>query len=73
MDFVLTIGTRRIPIEVKYRNRIDPHEDTRGLRAFLEKSVYNAPFGILVTLHDDVVVPDPRIVSMSLSTLLWLR
>jgi predicted AAA+ superfamily ATPase len=73
VDFVLTVGTRRIPVEVKYRRRIDPHEDTRGLRAFLEKTVYNAPFGLLVTLHDDVVVADPRVIPISLSSLLWLR
>ena len=73
VDFVVTIGTRRIPIEVKYRRRIDPVEDTRGLVAFLEKSVYNSPFGLLVTLEDDVEVPDPRIVTISLSSLLWLR
>jgi predicted AAA+ superfamily ATPase len=73
VDFVLTIGTKRIPLEVKYRNRIDEFEDTRGLRSFLEKTVYNAPFGILVTMHDDVPVTDPRIVSIPLSTLLWMR
>jgi hypothetical protein len=65
--------TRRIPIEVKYRRRIDPHDDTRGLRAFIEKTVYNAPFGLLVTLEDDVRVPDPRIIPVSLSALLWMR
>jgi len=73
VDFVLTVGTKRIPIEVKYRKRIDPHEDTRGLRAFLEKTVYNAPLGILVTLRDDVKVPDPRIIPISLSSFLWTR
>jgi len=73
VDFVLTAGTRRIPIEVKYRRRIDPFEDTRGLRAFLEKTVYNAPLGLLVTLDDGVTVSDPRIVPISLSSLLWLR
>ncbi len=73
VDFVLTVGTRRIPIEVKYRRRIDPHEDTRGLRAFLEKTVYNAPFGLLVTLEDDVLVSDPRIIPISLSSFLWMR
>jgi predicted AAA+ superfamily ATPase len=73
VDFVLTVGTKRIPVEVKYRKRIDPHDDTRGLRAFLEKAVYNAPFGLLVTLEDDVRVPDPRIISISLSALLWMR
>lgn len=73
VDFVLTIGTKRIPIEVKYRRRIDPLEDTRGLRAFIEKSVYNAPFGLLVTLDDGVSLADRRIVPISLSSLLWTR
>jgi predicted AAA+ superfamily ATPase len=73
VDFVITVGTRRIPVEVKYRNRIDPHQDTVGLRAFLEKTVYNASFGLLVTLHDDVQVSDPRIIPLSLSSLLWMR
>jgi predicted AAA+ superfamily ATPase len=73
VDFVVTVGTKRIPIEVKYRKRIDVHEDTRGLRAFLEKTVNNAPFGLLVTLQDGVEVSDPRIIPISLSSLLWLR
>ena len=72
VDFVLTIGDQRIPVEVKYQCRID-HGDTRGLRAFIEKSVYNAPFGILVTLLDEPGSDDPRIVSMPLSTLLLMR
>jgi predicted AAA+ superfamily ATPase len=73
VDFVLTVGTRRIPLEVKYRRRIDPHEDTRGLRSFLEQTVYNAPFGILITLEDDVQIPDPRIIPVSLPSFLLLR
>ena len=73
VDFILTIGEHRIPLEVKYRQRIDPLRDTVGLRAFLEKRVYNAPFAILVTMHDDVSVPDPRIVTVSLPSLLLLR
>ncbi len=73
VDFVLTVGEYRIPLEVKYRQHVDAHKDTLGLRAFLEKTVYNAPFGILVTLHDYVDVPDPRIVALSLPSLLLLR
>ena len=73
VDFVLTIGERRIPLEVKYRRRIDPLLDTLGLRAFLEKAHYNAPFGVLVTMGEDVVVPDPRIVTISLRSLLLMR
>jgi predicted AAA+ superfamily ATPase len=73
VDFVLTIGTRWIPIEVKYRRRIDPNEDTRGLRAFIEKAVYNARFRLLVTLDDNVRIADPQIVTISFSSFLWLR
>lgn len=73
VDFVLTIGEQRIPVEIKYRRRIDQHRDTVGIRAFLAKTVYNAPFGVLVTMDDDVAVDDPRIVSVSLPSLLLLR
>ncbi len=73
VDFVLTIGSQRIPLEVKYRRRIDPHEDTRGLRSFVEKAVYNAPFGVLVTMLDGVTVPDPRIEVVPLPSLLLMR
>ncbi len=73
VDFVLTIGSRRIPLEVKYRRRIDPQEDTRGLRSFVEKTVYNASFGVLVTMLDDVKVPDPRIEVVPLPSLLLMR
>lgn len=73
VDYVLTIGEKRIPLEVKYRQRIDPLNDTVGLRAFLENRVYNAPFGVLVTLSDNVAISDPRIVTLPLSSLLLLR
>ena len=42
VDFVLTVGEQRIPIEVKYRRHIT-HEDTLGLRAILEKTVSTLP------------------------------
>lgn len=73
VDFILSIGDYRVPLEVKYRRRIDQHADTRGLRAFIEKTAYNASFGVLVTMNDDVVVNDPRIVVVSLPSLLLLR
>lgn len=72
VDFVLTVGDQRIPVEVKYRSRIE-HSDTRGLRAFIEKSVYNAPFGLLITLNDSAYSDDPRIVTLALSSLLMIR
>jgi predicted AAA+ superfamily ATPase len=73
VDFVLTLGDKRIPIEIKYRRTIDPFRDTEGIRTFLDHAVYNAPFGILVTARDDVKVDDPRIVTIPLSSLLLLR
>lgn len=73
IDFVLTIGERRIPVEVKYRRRIDAHRDTLGLRSFLERTHYNAPFGVLVTMHEGVKLNDPRIVPVSLRSLLLVR
>lgn len=73
VDFVLTVGVKRIPVEVKYRRRIHPNADSTGLRAFLDKKVNNAPLGILVTLEDEAKVEDPRVVPISLSSLLWMR
>jgi predicted AAA+ superfamily ATPase len=73
VDFVLTIGTRRIPVEVRYQRRLEALADTEGLRTFLEKSANSAPFGILVSQTDDESVQDPRIVCLPLSTLMLLR
>jgi len=73
VDFVLTVGTKRIPLEVKYQRRVDPLRDTEGLRTFIEKSVNNAPFGILVTQVEAPEVIDPRIVALPLSSLMLLR
>jgi len=73
VDFVLTIGEKRIPVEVEYRRRIDPLRDTLGLRSFVEKVHYNAPFAVLVTMLEEVDIPDPRIVPVSLLSLLLAR
>ncbi|MCP5522058.1 MAG: ATP-binding protein [Verrucomicrobiales bacterium] len=72
VDFVVTIGDQRIPIEVKYRGRITA-EDVRGLQSFVEKPVYRAPFGLLLTRDDQQATDDPRIISLPLSTLLLMR
>jgi hypothetical protein len=60
-------------MELKYQRRIDPLRDTEGLRTFIEKSVNNAPFGILVTQTDSEPLDDPRIVVFPLSSLMLLR
>ena len=72
VDYVLTVGQQRIPLEVKYRRRVG-FDDTRGLRGFLEHTVYNAPFGVLVTQTDDVQIDDPRIAVLPLSSFLLLK
>lgn len=72
VDFVLTIGEQRIPVEIKYRRRVS-HDDTVGLRAMIEKTVYRAPFGVIVTQQEEPATDDPRIISLPLSTLLLLR
>jgi len=72
IDYILTVGEHRIPVEVKYRRRIE-HRDTDGLRHFMDKPHFNAPFGLLVTLIDEAGSQDPRIVSIPLSTLLMMR
>jgi predicted AAA+ superfamily ATPase len=72
VDFVLTVGEQHIPVEVKYRRRID-HRDTLGLRSFIEKAHYNAPFGVLVTMLDEPGTDDPRILSVPLASFLLLR
>ncbi len=73
VDFVLSIGAQRVPVEVKYQRRIDPFRDTVGIRSFLEKTVNNAIFGIIITQDENAAVEDPRIVSMPLSTFMLLR
>jgi hypothetical protein len=49
VDFVVQIGPRLLPIEVKYREGIDS-EGWRGLAAFMK--TFGAKDGILVTKHD---------------------
>ncbi len=73
VDFVLTLGERRIPLEVKYRRTVDSLRDTEGLRTFLETKEYNAPFGVLVCARDETSINDPRIVTVPLSSLMLLR
>lgn len=73
VDFVLTVGAQRVPVEIKYQRRIDPLRDTLGVRSFMEKSVNNAAFGLLVTQDDTATVDDPRIVTLPLSTFMLLR
>jgi predicted AAA+ superfamily ATPase len=73
VDFVLTVGPHRIPMEVKYRKTVDPFTDTEGLRSFIERKAYDAPFGILLVRDEAPAVDDPRIVALPLSSFLLIR
>ncbi len=42
VDFVLTTGQHRIPIEVKFRNNIR-NEDKNGIKSFMKNQLNNAP------------------------------
>ena len=73
IDFILTIGYRRIPVEVKYQRRIDPIRDTHALRLYLDNPHHEAPLGLLITREDHVTVPDARIIPIALKSLLLVR
>ena len=73
VDFVLTVGDSRIPIEVKYRRNINESRDTAGLLSFIETGREQSPFGVLVTRDDEFQAKDPRIVALPLSSLLLMR
>lgn len=73
IDFVMTVGTKRIPVEVKYQRNPDPVRDTKSLRSFLDRGVNNAPFGLLVTQRDTDIGFGPNIVALPLSSLMLLR
>lgn len=49
IDFVLTLGMQRLPIEVKYCRRRPTRNDLAGIKSFCTQSKYNAPFGLLIT------------------------
>jgi predicted AAA+ superfamily ATPase len=70
VDFVLTLGLQRIPIEVKYCRGRPDSKDLAGLRSFCNQAKYNAPFGLLVTqelsgLLDDKVLALPAYAMLS--------
>lgn len=73
IDFVITVGVHRIPIEVKYQSTIDPVRDVAGLRAFLKKSVNHAPFGLLVTQAEGKLDLGHEVLPIPLPSLMLLR
>lgn len=72
VDFIISVGDQRIPIEIKYRNRIR-HEHFNGLRSFCSIPLNRSPFGVLVSKNDEAFTNDENIVVLPLSTLLLLK
>lgn len=72
VDFVLTIGTTRIPLEVKYRQRGPSAADVKGLESFCGKKAYGAPFGLIVTQTAEGPVGDCAL-AVPASTFLLLK
>jgi len=74
IDFVVTAGTRRLPVEVKYQQRLDPRRDTAGLVAFMDTPANEADAGLLICQSSDPLPSlDPRIVAVSLADFLLVR
>ncbi len=51
VDFVLSIGFKRIPVEVKYRRQLK-NSDSAAVRGFIAQPKYNSPFGIVITREE---------------------
>jgi predicted AAA+ superfamily ATPase len=71
VDFVITAGNQRIPLEVKFRSRVR-EADFEGLKKFTSNPANNAPFGIMVTQAEVPSAPD-NVVVVPLPTFLMLR
>ena len=72
IDFVLTIGAKRIPIEVKYRQDGLKQRYVEGIEVFCGKPAYAAEFGIVITQTDDGPI-GARALAIPASTFLLLR
>ena len=64
---------RHLVAWIRRRMETEIARDTLGIRSFVEKSVNNAAFGLLITQDDAATVDDPRIVCLPLSTFMLLR
>ena len=72
VDFVLTIGFKRIPIEVKYKRGRLIADDCKGIQSFCGKKHYDASFGLLITQNQTAKIDDD-VVSVPASALILLR
>ena len=69
VDFILTIGLKRIPVEIKYVRRSLKNDDFAGLERFCAQEKYNAPFGLIITQKEAGQVSD-SVIAVPVSALL---
>ena len=72
VDFVMTIGIARIPMEIKYRRDKPGASDLKGIESFCEKPAYAAQFGLIITQNTEGEIGDHTI-AIPASTLFLLR
>jgi|GEM_PF-169562 predicted AAA+ superfamily ATPase len=72
VDLVLTIGTGRIPVEVKYRHDDPIDSDLVGINAFCQKKAYAADFGLVITQSFEGSIGD-NAMAIPASTFLLIR
>ena len=68
----MTIGTNRIPMEIKYRRDTPGASDLKGIESFCRKPAYAAPFGLIITQTAEGELGDHAI-AIPASALLLLR
>lgn len=72
VDLVLTVGTSRFPVEVKYRRGTPEKGDLAGVAAFCGKPAYAANLGLVITQTTEGPLGDFAI-AVPASTFLLLR
>jgi len=72
VDLVLTIGTARIPVEIKYRRGAPDKAALAGIESFCGKAAYAAPFGVIVTQSTEGPIGE-KAIAVPASTFLLLR
>ena len=72
IDYLLSVGDHRVPVEVQYQRNVDLDRDTRALREFIAEPANHTTFGIIVTRTDVATPEGSNIVAVPLSTLLLL-
>ncbi|MCY4416356.1 MAG: DUF4143 domain-containing protein, partial [Chloroflexi bacterium] len=72
IDYIISVGDHRVPVEVKYQRNVDLNRDARALWEFIAEPANRATFGIVITRTDVATPQGSNIVAVPLSTLLLL-